>query len=186
MNDKPLFRYLVQYSATRQGLVTFVRLRISAELLCEACDDARALAINSPSIAIRFPAKSRQETITEPSSPVMARSSDRSTSDIPPDDSPVNQIQVGGRTRSGATFVPDGTPVATRIIEAAGAEVTNASAEATIDEDFRLGDATVQDLMETTMQYSEQCVPDCKHRNNRDGGEMIRCCLCATWFHLIT
>ena len=26
------------------------------------------------------------------------------------------------------------------------------------------------------------CVPECKHRG-RDKGAMIRCCLCATWFH---
>ena len=27
------------------------------------------------------------------------------------------------------------------------------------------------------------CIPGCKHKKGKSGGDMIRCCLCARWFH---
>ena len=28
------------------------------------------------------------------------------------------------------------------------------------------------------------CIPGCKHRKGRGGGDMVRCCLCMAWYHI--
>ena len=34
-----------------------------------------------------------------------------------------------------------------------------------------------------TPQMPSLCIPGCKHKKDKSGGDMIRCCLCARWFH---
>ena len=137
---------------------------ISEEWLCLSCDKKREQTLREERLASER-AKSAESDVTSPNNTLMAAHSPTAETTDPGERQHVTSAESGS-VPSHLSAAQDGDDVArssTRQRHSHRDTAPPASQHA---------------------EAPEHCIPGCKHRKGKGGGDMLRCCLCGKWYHI--
>ena len=137
---------------------------ISEEWLCLSCDKKREQTLREERLASER-AKSAESDVTSPNNTLMTSHSPTAETTDPGERQHVTSAESGS-VPSHLSAAQDGDDVAkssTRQRHSHCDTAPPASQHA---------------------EAPEHCIPGCKHRKGKGGGDMLRCCLCGKWYHI--
>ena len=141
-----------------------IKYTISEEWLCLSCDKKREQTLREERLASER-AKSIESHVTSPNNALMASQPPASEASDPSESQHASSAETGS--------VPSHLPAAQE-----GDDVTRSSARQRHSH---------RDPARPAPQHAEapeHCIPGCKHRKGKGGGDMLRCCLCGKWYHI--